>query len=59
MYIFVPISIMEDSKDKIPYIPPRAIVAAIRDHGVLCSSFGSSSNESMGFGESYDENTFN
>lgn len=50
---------MEDSKDKIPYIPPRVIVTVLRNHGMLCSSFGSSSNEGMGFGESYDENTFN
>lgn len=49
---------MEDSKDKIPYIPPRAIVAAIRDHGILCSSFNGSGTEGIGLGDSYGDGDF-
>lgn len=50
---------MEDCKDKTPYIPPRAIVTVLRNHGMLCSSFDGSGTEGIGPGGSYDDNTFN
>lgn len=60
MHIFVSLSDMDElKKDKFSYVRPLCLVIGSVCRGVLCSSFGGSSNESMGFGDSYDENTFN
>ena len=51
---------MDDTKKyKASYVLPVSLVIGTVCRGVLCSSFGGSNNEGMGFGDSYDENTFN
>ena len=49
---------MEDCKDKTPYIPPRVVVTAIREYGILCSSFDGSGTEGIGQGDRYGDGDF-
>ncbi|MDO5321184.1 MAG: hypothetical protein Q4F39_02195 [Bacteroidia bacterium] len=41
--------------EKLPYVSPCALLVEMQGVRVLCSSFGSSSNEGMGRGNSYDD----
>lgn len=49
---------MEDYSDKISYVPPTALVMEFEGRGVLCSSFGGSSSEGVGWGDSYNDSDY-